>query len=58
MAVKEHWIDPYDLPRGADPKRWLQAYATYVDEWGLCWRIDRTGRRYCAGKEEDLNERD
>ena len=44
-----YWINPYALPKGADPKNWLTTYATCVVD-GYKYNITESGRTYCAGK--------
>lgn len=47
------WIDRYDLPSGADPKKYLTAYATCVID-GYGWRISKSGQTYCSGKVKEV----
>ena len=44
-----YWIDPYPKAKLEE----LQVHATCIID-GYGWRTAETGRRYCAGKVEDL----
>ena len=44
-----YWIDPYEDKKDKE----LQAYRTCVID-GYGWQTAPSGRRYCAGKVEDL----
>jgi len=40
-----YWIDPYAKKHDKE----LEAFATCVID-GYMWKVDKTGRTYCAGK--------